>query len=208
MLALKQMQRIRICCRCLKSRWYCWCWDNTIKNSTCFISWLYSLFMNRLPSSIQWPYERLLYYRCCSLEIIYQGMPHWSIPNFAFFPKHISTSTIQCQHFFVFFAFYQWLDETDWPQDTSYREALNAFLSDMKWLCYSGSTYPLYLYPFSADWMTLWRNFSGGLQIIYKTQDKISTKVVAKKKFSVEIIGISCISDVFFWRFYICVFRK
>ena len=76
-------------------------------------SLLSSQLMTRFPPSTHRLYKRLFKCWCCSPEIVnvsllpFWGprMPYWSIPIFVFLGKHISTSSIQSQHFFIFFAF-------------------------------------------------------------------------------------------------------
>ena len=111
--------------------------------------------MTRFPSSIHRLYKRLFKWWCCSPEFAYVSVspfwgprtPYWSIPIFVLLGKYICTSTIQSQHFFIFFAFHQDLDGVDYIQDTAHLEALNTFLNGIEaTLCHSGRTDPLHTY--------------------------------------------------------------
>ena len=128
----KDLLQVLLCWRC------CWCWQ--IKYNTWFTLLSHFQLMNRFPPSIHRLYKRLL--KCFSPEIVNVSLPpfwgprisYWSIPIFVFLGMHISTSTIQSQPFFIFFAFYQDLDGVDYLQETAHLEALNTFLNSMNWL--------------------------------------------------------------------------
>ena len=154
---------------------------NAIKYKTWFVLLSHSQLMTTFPPSIQRLYKPLFQCWWCSPEIVNvllpsfwdPRMPYWRIPVFIL-GKHIFTSTIQSQHFFIFFAFYQDLDDIDWLQDTTNLVALNAFLSGMNWpyvILIEQTT----IVPSLADWRHPGGNLScGELETNYKTQEKVS----------------------------------
>ena len=131
----------------MPQRLWCWYW---------FFFWSHSL-LTSFPSNISRLYERLFYWWCCSLEILYvsfpifwwPGMVHCSITIFVFLRKYVFTTTTQGQHFLIFFTLYQGLDGVGCLQGTISLEALYAFLHflhSLKWLCHSGRRDPQHVY--------------------------------------------------------------
>ena len=127
----------------LNEWWFCGSSQITeFKNNTWFTLWLHSLLMTKLSTSIHKLYIHFFNCWCCSSEIVYvllppfwgPGMLYCCIPNLVILGKYALTSTIQSQHFFIFFLFYQGLDGADYLEDTAHLVALNVLPNGMNWL--------------------------------------------------------------------------